>query len=215
MTRDGRCIVFSSAATNLVEGDTNNATDIFIHDRTTRTTMLVSRNNLGAPASGNSSTPALSPDGSAIVFSSSAADLVPGDFNNTRDLFVLRLGGEDSDFDGMDDDWEMAFFNTLARDGAGDFDADGASDRHEFEAGTDPTNSGSIFRVLTIASASGSGPTVLWQAQSGRRYRVEYKNKANDEFWEELGTTTTSGTTGSITDPAAAQTRFYRVVLLP
>ncbi len=212
---DGRYIVFASAATNLVLGDTNNAIDVFVHDRTTRTTMLVSRNAAGAVGAGSSSTPVLAPDGRTVVFSSSASDLVAGDFNNARDVFVLRLGGEDSDLDGMDDDWEMAYFNTLARDGSGDFDVDGATDRHEFEAGTDPTNIGSIFRALTIEPGNGNSRLVLWQSQMDRKYRVEFKNDLSEEFWEELGTVTASGSIASLADPAAAPRRIYRVVLLP
>jgi hypothetical protein len=60
---------------------------------------------------------------------------------------VLRLG---LDGDGMDDDWEMAHFGTLDRDGTGDFDGDGHTDLEEFLAGTDPTNSGSILRAMLL-----------------------------------------------------------------
>ena len=47
----------------------------------------------------------------------------------------------DTDQDGMADDWEMQYFNTLDRDGTGDFDHDGISDLDEYLAGTDPTSS--------------------------------------------------------------------------
>lgn len=215
LSGDGRYVVFGSTAMNLVAGDTNNATDIFVHDRVTRTTMIISRNAFGALAAASSSSPVLSPDGRTIVFSSSASDMVAGDYNNGRDLFVLRLGGDDSDLDGMDDDWEVAYFNSLARNGSGDFDGDGASDRQEFQAGTDPANSGSIFRVLTVTGVDGSGRVVLWQSQAGRRYRVEYKNEVGEEFWEELGTVPASASTTSLADPGATEHRYYRVVLLP
>ncbi len=45
----------------------------------------------------------------------------------------------DTDGDGMDDDWELAHFGTLDRDGTGDFDGDGISDLDEFLLGTNPT----------------------------------------------------------------------------
>jgi hypothetical protein len=45
----------------------------------------------------------------------------------------------DADGDGMPDSWELTYFNTLARDGQGDFDGDGLSDLDEFLQGKDPT----------------------------------------------------------------------------
>jgi hypothetical protein len=46
----------------------------------------------------------------------------------------------DTDSDGMDDDWETAYFGDASRTGAGDYDGDGVVDLAEFEAGTDPTD---------------------------------------------------------------------------
>ena len=67
-----------------------------------------------------------------------ASDLVDGDYNDAADVFVLHLGGPDTDGDGLEDDWEMAYFNTLTRDGSGDYDGDGLTDKEELVAGTDP-----------------------------------------------------------------------------
>jgi len=47
----------------------------------------------------------------------------------------------DTDEDGMPDGWEMDYFDTLERDGTGDFDGDGISDLNEYGNGTDPTQS--------------------------------------------------------------------------
>src|SRR5258707_928736 len=47
---DGRFVVFQSAATNLISGDTNGRTDIFVRDRLTATTQRVSITNAGAEA---------------------------------------------------------------------------------------------------------------------------------------------------------------------
>jgi hypothetical protein len=47
----------------------------------------------------------------------------------------------DTDGDGMLDSWELSYFNTLDRDGQGDFDGDGLSDLDEFLQGKDPTKS--------------------------------------------------------------------------
>lgn len=72
---DGRYVVFESSATNLVAGDTNNASDIFVFDRQTATTTRVSVSSGGAPANGSSSRPAISGDGRIVVFESLATNL--------------------------------------------------------------------------------------------------------------------------------------------
>ena len=92
---DGRYVAFSSEATNLINGDTNNGGDIFVHDRQTGQTRRVSVASNGAEANGNSSAVDISDDGRCVVFSSSATNLVAGDTNGKRDTFVydLQTGG--------------------------------------------------------------------------------------------------------------------------
>ncbi|MES1241813.1 MAG: hypothetical protein ABUT39_09365 [Acidobacteriota bacterium] len=79
---DGRWVSFHSLATDLVAGstDTNNAPDVFLFDRTTGQTLLVSRaaGTAATAAGGYSATPSLSSDGRYVVFSSAAGNLVPG-----------------------------------------------------------------------------------------------------------------------------------------
>src|SRR6185369_8554002 len=116
----------------------------------------------------------LAADGRTVVFQSFANDLIAGDFNDRRDIFVLRLGGADSDGDGLDDDWEMTYFGDLSRDGTGDFDHDGQSDREEFLAGTNPTNDASLLRVLTLTGLGGGNTRLLWSAVPGRTYRAQF-----------------------------------------
>lgn len=50
----------------------------------------------------------------------------------------------DTDADGLDDGWEMKFFGTLARNGAGDPDGDGYANAQEFAAGSFPNNHDSV-----------------------------------------------------------------------
>jgi Tol biopolymer transport system component len=215
---DGRFVVFASKASDLVDNDNNNASDIFVRDRVSGTTILVSL-NLQGTGSGNgpSTKPTLGADGRTVVFQSFASDLVPGDYNDRRDVFVLRLGGADSDGDGMDDDWEMAYFGTLARDGTGDFDGDGQTDLQEFLAGTDPTNSGSILRVLTLTPLGGGGTRVIWAAAPGKRYQVQFKDSLSDAGWTDLpGVAIAGGTTAAMMDgEGLGNRRFYRVILAP
>ncbi len=62
-----------------------------------------------------------------------------GVLSSNRRAFIDVLSNNDTDGDGMDDDWELANFGTLDRDGTGDYDGDGISDLDEFLNGTDPT----------------------------------------------------------------------------
>jgi Tol biopolymer transport system component len=89
ISHDGNRIVFRSAASNLVDGDTNGLPDIFVHDRVTGTTRLLSRHPVtGASANGASSRPRISANGRRIAFESIASDLVPQDHNQESDVFV-------------------------------------------------------------------------------------------------------------------------------
>ncbi len=88
ISADGRFIVFESDATNLVAGDTNNVRDIFLRDALTGTTTQISTNSLGNTGNLSSFNPVISADGRSIAFDSFAANLVEGDTNNTRDIFV-------------------------------------------------------------------------------------------------------------------------------
>ncbi|MDX3098127.1 S8 family serine peptidase [Streptomyces sp. ME19-03-3] len=88
LSSDGRWVGFNSGAANLVPGDTNQLTDSFVHDRGTGTTERVSVASDGTQGNGLSSAPVLSADGRYAVFNSDSDNLVPGDTNNTTDVFV-------------------------------------------------------------------------------------------------------------------------------
>lgn len=213
----GRFVVFTSRASDLVANDTTGGGDIFIRDMILGQTLLVSL-DLKGTIGGNliSANPIMSPDGRTIVFESFASGLVTNDFNQTKDIFVVRLGLGDSDQDGMDDDWEVTYFNNLSRDGIGDFDQDGATDVSEFRAGTNPTNDASILRALSVASLSAGTSAVIWSAVPGRSYQIQFKNNLADTAWTNLpGTVIATDTTASkLDDTAGSAYRFYRVMLL-
>lgn len=88
---NGRFVVFSSAATNLVADDTNAVQDIFVRDRVLNTTTRVSLANDGSQANGFSTFPLISGDGRFVAFSSDATNLVAGDTNGVTDIFVRDL----------------------------------------------------------------------------------------------------------------------------
>ncbi len=88
ISADGRFVAFVSYATNLVGGDTNSVADIFVHDRQTGTTERVSVATGGGQADGTNSNPAISADGRFVAFESDATNLVGGDTNAAKDVFV-------------------------------------------------------------------------------------------------------------------------------
>jgi len=87
---DGRFVAFSSAATNLVVGDTNNVSDVFVRDRVAGTTTRVSVSSTGGEANAASTTPSISQDGRVISFLSTATNLVAGAPTPTQ-LYIRDL----------------------------------------------------------------------------------------------------------------------------
>jgi hypothetical protein len=94
MTSDGRYVVYTSNATNLVGSDTNGWQDVFRYDSVTNTTIRVSLTSGGAEADLWSVTPpggAVSDDGRHVVFESGSSNLVSGDTNGKADVFVRDI----------------------------------------------------------------------------------------------------------------------------
>jgi Tol biopolymer transport system component len=88
ISADGRYVAFESIASNLVEGDTNEAWDVFRHDRHTGQTTRVSVSSSGEEGNGESKWHDISPYGRWVAFSSEADNLVDGDTNENMDVFV-------------------------------------------------------------------------------------------------------------------------------
>jgi len=105
ISADGRYIAFASEATNLVTGDTNGVSDVFVYDRTAATTVRVSVSTAGTEASDPSGpgfqlgsiNPSISSTGRYVAFASLANNLTPGDAvgqysttdaNGSLDVFV-------------------------------------------------------------------------------------------------------------------------------
>jgi Tol biopolymer transport system component len=89
---DGRFILFDSTACNLAPGTGGPLCfQVYLHDRASNTTTLVSVNLNGLGGSGNSIYGGMSPDGRHVVFQSDASDLVAGDNNGATDIFVRDL----------------------------------------------------------------------------------------------------------------------------
>ncbi len=130
ITPDGRFVVFRSAAANLVAGDTNNAADIFLHDRQTGATERISLDSTGSQADSDSIYPAISDDGNLIAFQSSATNLDASDINGVDDVFLRdraagttalvsrhsdgTIGNGDSTFPVMNSDGSLIAFHSSA-----------------------------------------------------------------------------------------------------
>ena len=91
ISADGRYVVFSSSANNLVADDTNGASDIFLRDRVAGTTTRVSLGTGDVVANNSCFLPSISADGTTVAFSSDADNLVSGDTNGSNDIFVRHL----------------------------------------------------------------------------------------------------------------------------
>jgi Tol biopolymer transport system component len=89
---DGNVVAFESFARDLVAGDTNEAGDVFVHDRTTGGTERVSVGASGAEADQECFDAAVNGDGSVVSFTSAAAGLVPVDSHGSADVFVRDRG---------------------------------------------------------------------------------------------------------------------------
>jgi Tol biopolymer transport system component len=88
VSANGRYVVFTSAASNLVANDTNGKTDVFLFDRQLATTIRVSVDTGGAEGNGDSGRPDISADGRFVAFHGTSSNLAPQDTNVVQDVFV-------------------------------------------------------------------------------------------------------------------------------
>ncbi len=89
LSGDGQLVVFDSDLTGLVEGDTNESHDIFLHDRQTGETTRVSLNNDGEQLGESSTAGVISADGRFIAFETGAA-IIATDYNFRTDIYLLN-----------------------------------------------------------------------------------------------------------------------------
>jgi RHS repeat-associated protein len=177
MSADGRFVTFTSAATNLVPGDTNGRDDVFVHDRDAdadgvydeagaTTTVLVSRTTAGVQGDDTSQMSAISADGRFVVFDTWGANFVTGDDNRRRDVV---LHDRDADGDGVYDEAGQVASTVVSRTAGGrtgggesgwaDISADGTqvvfvSAARDLVADPADTGSGHNLYAYDVAAAS-------------------------------------------------------------
>lgn len=157
ISADGRYVAFLSQATNLVPGDTNGVWDVFVHDRQTGSTTRVNVDSSGNQANqSTNNTPALSADGRQ------ASNLVLGDTNGFRDIFVH--------------DRQTGQTTRVSVDSAGN-EANGSS----FEPAMSGDGRYVAFRSDATNLLGGNGPTqvVLHDRQSGQTEVVSIDSNGN------------------------------------
>lgn len=91
LSSNGRFVAFSSFTSDLVPGDTNAASDVFVRDTLAEATIRVSVSSSGGQAGAASDQPSISRDGRFVAFRSDATNLVPNDTNGVSDVFVRDL----------------------------------------------------------------------------------------------------------------------------
>ncbi len=91
ISSDGRFVAYKSVAANIVPGDNNGVADIFIYDRASGESRMLSLNESCLPPDANSFPPVFSGDGRTLVFPSWASDLTAGDPNQAADLFAFTF----------------------------------------------------------------------------------------------------------------------------
>lgn len=88
ISADGRFVAYMSWASNLVSGDTNNLSDVFVYDTIDKTVEVVSRATDGTWGNGHAYSPAISADGDVVAFVSNATNIVPEGSSGMSDVLV-------------------------------------------------------------------------------------------------------------------------------
>ncbi|HUJ08636.1 MAG TPA: cellulase family glycosylhydrolase [Verrucomicrobiae bacterium] len=114
--------------------------------------------------------------------------------------------------------WQLTYFgstNCASCAGNADFDGDGTSNTNEFLAGTDPTDSASAFRILSILS-TGNDVVVTWQAGVGKTNALQAGTLTNyTDVSGPIAITVTPTNATEFGGATNAGPRFYRIRLIP
>lgn len=130
--------------------------------------------------------------------------------------FTLTVPTGDSDNDGIPDSWETTNGLTVgSNDSALDADGDGQNNLAEYQAGTDPQSSASVFSVTSMSAPAAGQVTISWNAVAGKTYQISTSTDLNQ--WTNTGSPVSAGSTGtaSATINATGGHRFYRVSVVP
>ncbi len=157
MSRDGRYLAFSSAASNLVDGDDNGSDDAFIYDHDAGTTTRVSKAHDGSQLGGDARPVVLNRSGRIVVFDGRHADVVPGTAwchmvlrnlsEGENECLALLPGGDPTRIErlAMSGDAATITFNALSDDYV-DGDTNGEPDLIALDRAT------GAYEIVSVAS---------------------------------------------------------------
>jgi Tol biopolymer transport system component len=195
LSADGRYVVFASDATTLVPGVTGyvpEQSNVFLRDRSTGVTTLVSHATAGPTVAGNSTSswPRISADGRHVVFVSYADDLVAGDDEGHQDVFrwdrttgnIIRISeaGAGGDTDGsshdpsISADGDVIAFTTEATNIDSD-DDNGLFDVYAWDADTGESDRVSV----DVLGGDSNGPSHSGIVSANGSY-VSFASQAGD-----------------------------------
>ncbi|MFM2294272.1 MAG: hypothetical protein RLZZ350_685 [Verrucomicrobiota bacterium] len=129
--------------------------------------------------------------------------------------FTGNYAFTDANTNGIADAWEQFYFGSVTtnRTALTDTDADGATDRAEFLAGTNPTNAASVLRLTATLTPSNT-VSLAWPSVLGRAYCPLAASDAQN-FFPLADWATAFSTTMNFTQPATNQNQFFRVQVAP
>lgn len=132
----------------------------------------------------------------------------------TSAVVTIVRESSDTDSDGIEDSWEQFYFGSLTNvSDTSDWDGDGFIDRHEFEAGSNPTNNTSLLKATSI-TVPAAGNVVTWQSEANKNYQL---SRATDLLGGFIGIASNIAAThplNTYTDVVSTNVlNFYRVEL--
>jgi type VI secretion system secreted protein Hcp len=122
----------------------------------------------------------------------------------------------DADGDTIPDDWERAFLLDSTIDDAGlDKDNDGASNKEEYIAGTDPSSSDKVFRASLNFTAGARTASLTWPSAPDKNYQILIGLNLDDPFQPYMVVPSSGEATTTVNLPATAINQFFRVEIVP
>jgi hypothetical protein len=215
LNEDASAALFSSSAPSILKRAAPAAYgQVYRRDFTLNQTIRISQGSIFSFPNSHSTTPLFSADGNTVAFVSFASNLAADDKNAEPDIFIYQQPA-DTDFDGLPDEWEVAYFGNLQSTPTDDPDSDGASNFDEFRAGTNPSSDSSLLSVTILRAILSERVVISWDSVLGKRYQVESTSDVSLP-WEALGNPVEASSPATSVAYAAPNIppAFYRVRLL-